>query len=443
MGIEFEAVGVFTPGRQGLLKRRPPVLKLVEEAASAVLEEMISDPIVARCVGTMKFEDGVCIGFDALNGSIELVEADEGRLVAGSKTSTAGPGFHAFAIDLVARIGEHLGVVWDWTYDEAGVAGPGCDFSVLQQAHAQFLRYFAQAITGHPVPTSGIAVNYPVSGCKPAMDVFSFTPHGPVTRDEWTRIAEASEEESHDLAAAFFPWWNQDFDARFYRSIGRFIFWTTCPWRACRNDEERALCQCALDAFARARELDPGIDVPEAEIAELEHLLTLGVEDTAAPNPDGVGYRRGLMHHHYGPWRIAIPGHMAEWYEEEQSAIVHGVPGFFVYLTPLRHPEPAETGVQSADDLMAQIATQAPEACQPLATFERGSTIGAALCGLITEEEDPDSDEPESTYFHLAAAVVRGPHMLLMSIDYLGDENHALAEQIFQSIECGDEPDET
>lgn len=442
MGIEFEAVGNFTPGRQGLLKRTPPVLEIIKEAASAVLDDMISDPVIAPCVEASVIEGVVSIGFDAVNGSIEIAEADEGRIVAGGKTSTAGPGFHAFAIDVVARLGERLGVAWDWTYDDTGATGPGYDFSALQQAHAQFLREFARMILGQPAAESGIGINYPMLGAAPALDVFSYTPHGPVTREEWARIADASDDALPACAAEFFPWWGREFDARFYRSIGRFIFWTRCPWRACNGDEEKAICRCAIDAFARARELDPGIDVPEAEIAELEHLLTLGVEETAVPKSDGIGYRRGLMHQHYGPWRIAIPGYMAEWYEEEQSAIVHGFPGFFVYLTPLRHPGPGDAGIRSADELIAQMTTPTPDTCEPLATFERGSTIGVALRGRIADDEDEETGEPAPPYFHMAAAVVKGPHMLQMSIEYFEDENHALAEQIFQSIECGAEPGE-
>jgi hypothetical protein len=125
-------------------------------------------------------------------------------------------------------------------------------------------------------------------------------------------------------------------------------------WRPPHDSEERRTISKSLICFDRARELDPNIEVPGLEIAQLKDLL----DDNAAqiPREQGIGYRRRRWRRPLtGQWSIEVPGYFYDRLEDDDTTQVYWFGDKEVWasswnFSPVRDAERADIEKHIRDD---------------------------------------------------------------------------------------------
>jgi hypothetical protein len=280
MGIGF-GVTARVPAPGGKTMSRSALFKAICRA----VEDSCEDPFLASLIQFDENEHELAVALQPGAEAVFFVWNPDGTISADTKTSTMGPGYHAYAISVVRAVGELCGIDWDWSDDETGYATKG-DFADLQEQMAEFLVALADAFLSVPRlnDAPSLAVNMaafapvPVTGGS-----FSITPLGPRGRGFWEAVKRRDKLNQH--AREFYAWWSQERDADYYFKTGMVLLWNDIYWRPAVSDQEEHTMRLALDCFERAADLNPQMDLPNAEIAELKLLLELDEEDEL-PTPD-------------------------------------------------------------------------------------------------------------------------------------------------------------
>ncbi len=247
----------------------------------------------------------------------------DGWLEATAKTSSAGPGYHAFAIEWLDRVADEFGLTWSWAdeareyLDETGFAETR-DFESLQAEMFAWLRFVAKRLLGSEQAEwpLGLPMGFWVRG-----DHYAISSLGRWSREWFEAAAAADDTNSTDHGRAFFPWWNRDRDALFFKNCALVQAWVDVLWRAPVGDQERRCLENTLACFHRARALDPALELPESEIAEIEALIAGNAPER--PRVSGVGFRRLPMRKPVtGSWTLEVPGYFQETSERDGGTIV-------------------------------------------------------------------------------------------------------------------------
>lgn len=352
-------------------------------------------------------KDSIAVSLFPIEENVEFSREGE-RLACSAKTSTAGPGYHAYLNEFLDALAVALGLAWqeadaDWE-DETGYRKSRA-FGGLQDAMALFVKQLAQIVlTKIDDFETPILLGMPV-GFAPRSKAFIASPKGEWSR-EWTEeVAGAEGSRLRELAAEYFPWWDRGASARNLRSFALARCWMDVRWTVPQDADERSLCEFVLRCFEEARRLDSSLLIPR-EAEELRRLLT---PDAAlvAPAPEGVGYRRRAMGRSLpGGWSIELPGYFSEERESDGSTQVY----YFLDKTvrastfTARGPEGA-----TAADLLSHIAEGEVNA-RPL------SLAGDHLAGKFMFERDENEG-----CFLLRAYVARADAFCVASI-YFEDE---------------------
>ena len=250
------------------------------------------------------------------------LRTNDGWLEATAKTSSAGPGYHAFAIEWLDRVAAEFNLAWHFEdeareyIDETGFA-TARDFDALCD---QFSHWFA-SLAGRLLETEAteLALALPV-GFQVRTGAFAISSMGMWEREWFEGVANHSTD-PETAGRAYFPWWDRDRDQFFWLNCARVLAWVDVPWRAPQGDQETRIIENTLACFARARSLDPALELPEAEIAELSALLS--DDPPARPAPTGIGFRRRPMRKPItGGWSVEVPGTFQETSEKEGRLIV-------------------------------------------------------------------------------------------------------------------------
>ncbi|MBI5531349.1 MAG: hypothetical protein HY898_01445 [Deltaproteobacteria bacterium] len=254
--------------------------------------------------------------------NLELTGIGHGRLLASGKTSSAGPGYHAFVVDLLDRLARDLELVWlprtpdaDWA-DETGYFETR-DFPRLQEEMLTWLRALARNLPDNE--GSGFEVCMPMTHHF-EVDAFCRTPLGPRDR-AWFDSVAADPSRGID----FFPWWEQGTSAGYHLGVALALMWNEVRWHAPENESERMVLQRVLDSLERAFKLDPSRAFPWAEWDELLQIsrrkgcVSEWVHKQASharPDPR-IGYRRHPVKVMLtGGWSIRIPGSFSEEWDD-------------------------------------------------------------------------------------------------------------------------------
>lgn len=267
---------------------------------------------------------------------VEIAVPGPGRVSISAKTSTVGPGYHAFLCDLLHRLGGDLDVAWEapdeesGTGDETGYFHTG-DRGALEGEFLRWLRGVARLVA------DGLGRDY--EWMTISMEIgHHYHHHGPLVTPMGPRdprwLAEVAEDPARGID--LFPWWSAGIGAPFY--LGRAVarMWRDVRWRApLADDEGRLLMDVHLD-LARAYRLDATLDYPWREWHELMDLIEAHfgyveragadveaeVHRRAATGPAAtaplIGYRRRPVRIDLTDgWSIEVPGDMAEDWDEE------------------------------------------------------------------------------------------------------------------------------
>lgn len=258
---------------------------------------------------------------------LEVRLETDGWVRVQAATTPIGPGYHIWLCELLRRLAHEYAIQWvlDECRDDTG-------YFLLQDraaAEAAFLRWLQRECQRRP-RTLGLN-----GECEYTYPAEVLTPLGPRNR-QWLEQIVANPTVGQD----FFPWWETDNRAHFYRNRALVSLWCHYPWRPPLNEAEGEHTDQIAADLASAFQLDPSADLPWVEWLELLHHIS---EDAACehfcvtpddrdlsirlwmragplPNPrqPPLGYRRYPVWVRLdGGWRLQVPGDfLCEWDEQ-------------------------------------------------------------------------------------------------------------------------------
>jgi len=102
-----------------------------------------------------------------------------------------------------------------------------------------------------------------------------------------------------------FVWFNEEKDASFYKKMALYYMWCECPWTTPKNEFEETILKKIIHYGNSAKIFDPNIELPIAELKEVE-LLKKGIKDDSN---NKIGYLRNkLIYSHNDEVFFKIPG---------------------------------------------------------------------------------------------------------------------------------------
>lgn len=395
---------------RGLLRRRPApreVAAALEEAFRA----SVGDPLLAEHARFVRVDDALDVHLHPATGPIE-VRVERDRITCEATTSAAGPGYHAYVVELLEQVGERARLPWCWDGDECGFRDAR-DLGAVQAEMLGWLRALCGVVVDDA--PAGMQLCLPV-GYQPITDARVVSQLGPLPWEWVEAVARADGDALADLGRTFFPWWDRPLDAAFWDGYGRALAWIDLPWHAALDDADASLYDAALAAFDRARALDGARALPSREIDEMRRLRGDGADPTTPPAADGIGYRRGPMRWPAGGWTMRGPGY---WYESvDDGTIARWFGDRTVHATAFEADGPA-------DELLASGRRRAGDADPTdVVTWEDGDV---RAIGVVARDGD-------GGHWNLHGYAAADGALLIATFAYEDDADRAWAEETFRSI---------
>ena len=266
------AVGLYLVGaieRRGLLGRAQSTSSWLAEAGRWISKAAREPLESARLAEDERGVQGLYVKLHPAAEEVELAAAEEeGRIIVSASTSTVGPGYHVYLCRLLERLGVELGLRWEpgddeqGTGDETGFFHTG-DRAAVDREMLAWLQSVAARLLEELSAETTAQIALP-------MDVL-YELDGPVAtvtgpRDEaWLRRTAADPSEGID----FFSWWQDEMGAAYYLGRATVLMWTEVRWRPPLTDSEERRLDEVLEYLERAHEMDPALDYPWVEWAEL------------------------------------------------------------------------------------------------------------------------------------------------------------------------------
>ncbi len=313
-------------------------------------------------------------------------------LLVSAKTSSVGPGYHAYLCELLheleARLGNAFGPVPDEQDEEQGGDGDETgyftngDRAALEDEMLAWLRGLCDVVAEQLAQGSeGFMISMGTD------HVFEFdgalaTPMGPRSA-AWLEAARQDPRSGIDL----FPWWGLGLGADHAAGRALVRMWSEVRWREPMDDDEDALLEKVDADLRRAHELDPALPLPWAEWAEMldwlarEDALAHEVHERARGLTAGIGYRRRPVRVRLaGRWSVRVPGEMSSSFDED-STWCGFMPGRTLWMSSFTIGDPENPTRSAAQTLPSK------EPDQPL--FELGPLAdgyaGRASLGKTSE----------------------------------------------------------
>jgi hypothetical protein len=313
---------------------------------------------------------------------IELRVVDD-RIAMIADTGTAGPGYHEDVDAVMRAAATSAGFAW-----ERGVTP--IDRAAIEATLDAWLASTAREILAlADRGASGFSILLP-DGVEYAHERLLATPLGPRDR-AWLERVRATPSTGRDV----FAWWERGRGAAYHAGIARALAWTEVRWRAPIDDRERASLDRVVTAIERVHGLDPAIDLPWIEAAEIYELL--GEDSLRATRAgvlaeglrrrgirDRIGYRRAAVRVSLsGGWSLVVPGELAERWEERGTWV-----GWDRTRTIWMSSMTAEgEGASSTEAVLAGMPELPGEG--DLLRMERGPIVGHARFAIGDEDGKP------------------------------------------------------
>lgn len=217
-------------GRSGLLRRRPSREALFG-AIKGVAGDLIDDPLMQGFFSSEERDNVLALFLHPAEESVDITY-DGGDLELSAKTSSAGPGYHAWLVDFVDSVGEQIGIRWDWRdgedepADETGYHNHR-DFGCLQAAMADWLQEFSKYFMNES-DLDSLNICLPL-GFSPVHEHFAISPMGIWQREWFEQVTHADADQIGEMAQAFFPAWCGMEEASYWRNFGLTMCWMELP----------------------------------------------------------------------------------------------------------------------------------------------------------------------------------------------------------------------
>jgi hypothetical protein len=325
--------------------------------------------------------DDVLVALHPAAAPITL-RAESDRITMHADTGTAGPGYHEEVDALMRAAAKATGIVWEDSSIPDRVA--------LEHAMDDWLASTAREIVAlADRGATGFSILLP-DGVEYAHTQLLATPLGPRDR-AWLERVKTTPSAGRDVLA----WWDHGRGAAYFAGLARALAWTEVRWRSPIDDRERTLLDRVVTAIERAHGLDPSIDLPWLEAAEIYELL--GEDSLRATRAgvlaeglrkrgarDRIGYRRNAVRVSLsGGWSLVIPGELAERWEERGTWV-----GWDRRRTIWMSSMTAEgDGASSTEAVLAGLPELPGEG--DLLRMERGPILGHARFAIGEDDGKP------------------------------------------------------
>ncbi len=409
----------FLPRPTGLLRRRASA----EALARALLAEAVSAwPLLDGFARVEARERGWWVRLVPCEEDVQVEQA-ENRVRFSARTSTCGPGYHAFLVGLLDRVAQRDGGVWhdagagDETtlLDESGYFEER-NFERLQQSMSGWLRALGSSVAGGEIG-EGSRICMPVD-LPDTLEPGLLTPSGVRPRDFFMQLARLEGKALAQAASEWFAWWDEGTQAAPQGLARAMLF--QLPWRVPESDTEKTEVRIALTLV---ESVPPNTrfagDTATDCAAELRELLLPGAADRA-PRSHGFGYRRGeVAFRPFEGCKIRLPGYWHESREDEGATALYWHGGKTVRVSTSRVQDSGEPVPASA----ILRAAQAGRPAAPVRTFEWSGDPAPGVGWVVRTEE-----EGQAYFLMLACKAVEG-RLMHMTIAYLSESDHEWAER--------------
>lgn len=251
-------------------------------------------------------------------------ECINGDLICSAKTNSVGPGYHAYLVELIEKIGKDLHIQWIWNLEEGEEYYldetdyySHRDFKQLQLEMLKWLKALAKSFTEEE--GGQYMFTMPFGYPRMKRDYFAMSPLSLWTRESFKKIAESDVDELEWAGQDFFIWWDKKDDDQFYKKTGIALLNVECPWHYPADEKERKLLSNINNCFELAKQSNSLIDLPFADWATVRCFLNEKAADI--PETD-FGYKKHLMAFDLpGQWMIDLPGSF--YYTEDENTEVY------------------------------------------------------------------------------------------------------------------------
>ncbi|MBL0740695.1 hypothetical protein [Chryseolinea lacunae] len=243
--------------------------------------------------------------------AFELVD---NNLICSARTNSVGPGYHAYLVELVEKLGTVLGIEWNWNFqDDEEHYSDETDyynhrnFKQLQFEMLKWLRALANSLIVES-NSEQFMLTMPLGYPRMKRSFFAASPMRIWTRELFKKIAESEIEDLEWAAQEFFIWWNRKDDEQFYKKTGIALLNVECPWHYPTDDLEKKVLYIIDNTFERSKQLNPQLDLPLKDWDTVKKFLN--EEETDIPDTE-FGYKKHLMTFDLpGKWMIDLPGNI-------------------------------------------------------------------------------------------------------------------------------------
>ena len=366
--------------------------------------------------------------FDDTGFRIKLVPFEEDvygtwedkMLSVSAKTNSAGPGYHAYLIDVL----DGLDVAPVEVDDETEYYS-NRDFSLLQNEMAKWLRGLSNQIL--EMSTNGeysnLAVSLPIDCVPESTNHFTCCPLGYFEKDFFERA-----QNDENAGQEFFIWWNKPQDAELFRNTAMNLIWCKNNWLPPETDDEHEIIVATLECLEKAYTLNPDLEYPTEEWIEIARLS--GDESLAKKLHDrfditgsgSLGYKRGSVSSIANGWRFTHSGKVH--FDREED-------GCLVWWDDDRTIRISTFSVQFKEDVtnksesLLRSATENETDCEPFSL--RNSKIAAC----IQHAEIEENGEP---LFQTRLTAALDNELIIISLFYINASDREWAVKICASV---------
>jgi hypothetical protein len=347
----------------------------------------------ATTAGLGGFYDSTFVSDRALNVSVVPAaepmrfDVSQAGLGAGLRTSNAGPGYHAAAIDLLDALAGACGLTWDWgqqddhRFDETGYAVTR-DFAALQREHASFLRNLMDASLESGADNGAFCVPWGLG----LEDGELACPLGfkPVS---WRlTVTEAKEAGRLKLARDFFPWWEREIDATFFENMLRCLLWQHVQWRPPASADDSRTLLMIEDAASQLKAMAGKVPTDlRAALKELDEA----VRSNEPPSATGIGYRRRpVLHDLFDSWHITLPGTLVEEIADDGAAAHYSGPRAALRVSAITVTSNGDRPQTWPDTVAEAGEVNAHGLSRRVAAAERDGKHMSQFAAVLHEEQD-------------------------------------------------------
>lgn len=265
----------------------------------------------------LKLEDygTVCVIEVCPEGTIECsYENDFVTILA--QTNVAGPGFHAYACDLLQELMDESDIELE-ANDPTGYMKDHNFENLKYDYFYKWLENIAEYVQEHD-EIENLCISWPLHYYRPQpKEQHMVTPMGYIS------VEDFKHQEIEELAKRFFLWNEQGMDADFYHHCALNLIWKECYFEySAMNEYTYKIASSIMDYLEIAHEKDATMKLPLGVYQTLAQTLQ---RENLLRHADGyvddhIGYRRSTIQYELGNWSLPVDGFCEIYQDQERGS---------------------------------------------------------------------------------------------------------------------------